>query len=75
MKNLSDNEAHDRLHAAVEALGVGQCETVRGNTALRAARKALTLLQWGLVKAMETNSDHVEGVIPTEQQTRREPRS
>jgi hypothetical protein len=51
-KPLSDNAVWDRLHAALEALGDDDCETVRGDTAMAAARKALTLLQWGLVKAM-----------------------
>jgi hypothetical protein len=53
---------HDRLHAAVEALGGDACETVRGYTAIQAARKALTLLQWGLVKAVENGSDQIDGV-------------
>lgn len=33
---------------------------------MAAARKALTLLQWGLVKAMENNTDQVEGIIPSD---------
>lgn len=57
---------HDRLHAALDALGDDDCETVRGDTAMAAARKALTLLQWGLVKAMENNTDVVEGIIPSD---------
>lgn len=50
---LSDNEVHDRLVAAYNALGERPGATTRGDTALKAARKALRLLQLGLVVAME----------------------
>jgi hypothetical protein len=49
-KPLSDNEADDRLKAALAALGA-QGATVRANTALIAARKALALLSMGLITA------------------------
>jgi hypothetical protein len=62
-KDLSDNEAHDRLHAAREALGEEAGETVRGDTVLKAARRALSLLQFGLLKAAEDGTDKVEGII------------
>jgi hypothetical protein len=45
---LSDETVHDRLVAAAEALGTGQAETTRGQTALDAAKRALVILQWGL---------------------------
>lgn len=48
---LSDNEAHDRLHAAEEALGRAPGATVRADTALSAARKVLSLLKLCLVVA------------------------
>lgn len=60
---LNDFQVHDRLVAAVDALGSEPGQTTRGNTALEAARRALAILQMGLVGAMERNSDEVEGVI------------
>ena len=62
-KALSDNEAHSRLVAAREALGDAPGATKRANTALEAARRAMTILQLGLVAASEANSDQVEGII------------
>ncbi|RAI34529.1 hypothetical protein [Rhodoplanes serenus] len=50
---LSDNEVHDRLVAACDVLGDRSGATTRGDTALKAARKALRLFQLGLVMAME----------------------
>lgn len=70
-KLLSDNEVGDRLHAAKEAIGDARGQTVRGDTALDAARKALSLLSLGLLYAAETKSDVVETVIG---QTAPEPR-
>jgi hypothetical protein len=46
---LSDNEAHDRLTAAREALGNEPGQTAAGDTALEAARKALRLLAIALL--------------------------
>ena len=54
---LTDTQAHDRLHAAREALGEASGETVQANTALEAARKALVLLQFGLIAASEKTSE------------------
>ena len=48
---LSDNEADDRLKAALNALGEAPGVTVAGDTALAAARKALSLLSLGLIAA------------------------
>jgi hypothetical protein len=50
-KPLSDNEVDDRLKAARELLGKDDGETVAGNTALNAARRALELISLGLIKA------------------------
>ncbi|GJE00548.1 hypothetical protein [Methylobacterium isbiliense] len=61
---LTDEDVHDRLHAALEALGDGRPETIRGYTAHTAARRALALLQFALVAAMEAGSDHLPGVAP-----------
>ena len=44
MPKLSNNQIGDRLHTALEALGTDEGETIRGNTALVAARQTLTLL-------------------------------
>ena len=42
MKKLSDNQVGDRLHAALEKIGTCEGETIRGNTALAAARQTLS---------------------------------
>jgi hypothetical protein len=52
---LSDNQVGDRLHAALEAVGTQESETIRGNTALVAARQTLSLLEQGLLIAAERN--------------------
>jgi hypothetical protein len=59
---LTNNKVHDTFVAAHEVLGDAAGETVRRQTALKAARRALNLLQIDLA-AMEKGSDHVEGVI------------
>jgi hypothetical protein len=48
---LSENEADDRLKAALNALGEAPGLTVAADTALRAARRALSLLSIGLISA------------------------
>ncbi len=55
---LSDDEVYERIHAALLALGRDSGATVRGDTSLKAARKSLTLLQLGLLAAMEKNIDN-----------------
>ena len=65
MKPLSDNQAHDRLSAALEALGEEPGETTRADTALEAARKALSMIAFGLLWASEKNIDDVPGIRPT----------
>jgi hypothetical protein len=60
---LSDNQVGDRLHAALEAIGTDEGETIRGNTALVAARQTLSLLQQGLLIAAERNSDHISTMM------------
>jgi hypothetical protein len=59
MSKLSDNQIGDRLRAAIEMIGTEESETVRGNTALIAARQSLSLLKEGLLIAAERNSDHL----------------
>lgn len=58
---LSDNQVGDKLGAALNALA-GEAETVRGQTALEAARRALRLLSFGLLYAAETGTNEVPGV-------------
>lgn len=53
MTELTDEQAHERLVAAREALGDEAGASTAAKTALEAARKALVLLQLGLVMAME----------------------
>jgi hypothetical protein len=60
---LSDNQVGDRLHAALEAVGTDEGETIRGNTALVAARQTLSLLKQGLLIATERNSDHISTMM------------
>ena len=60
---LTDNDVHDLLCKAREVLGSGESETVRGQTALIAARRALVLLQIALVSAMEAGT-HLSAVMP-----------
>jgi hypothetical protein len=59
----SDNQVGDRLHAALEVVGTEEGETIRGNTALVAARQTLNLLEQGLLIAAERNSDHVSTMM------------
>jgi hypothetical protein len=59
MPKLSNNQVGDRLHAAQEAVGTDEGETIRRNTALVAARHTLSFLEQGLLIAAERNSDDV----------------
>ena len=52
-EKLSDNQVWDRLHAAREALGQAEGSTVAGDTAMTTARRALLLLQMGVLKSSE----------------------
>jgi hypothetical protein len=61
LMTLSDNQVGDRLHAALEAVGTDEGETIR--TALVAARQTLNLLEQGLLIAAERNSDDVRVVM------------
>lgn len=63
---LTDTEAYDLLFNAREALGDQDAETVRANTALTTARRALSMLQFALLQASEQNADHVAGLIGRE---------
>ena len=62
MKPLSDNEIHERLTAARSLIGDTEAETVRGDTALKAARQVLTGLGLALLLAGEQESDKLAGV-------------
>lgn len=56
-KPLNDTEAYDRLHAALMELGTAPGATVAADTALTAARRALVLLQMGIVKSGEADQE------------------
>lgn len=62
-KPLTDDEALERLRRASVALGDGDCETPRADTALEAARRAITILILGLEVAIEEGADEVPGVL------------
>ncbi|MCO6050843.1 hypothetical protein NGM99_13750 [Mesorhizobium sp. RP14(2022)] len=62
MKPLSDIDIHERLTAARDLLGNEKAETVRGETALEAARKVLSGLGLALLLAGEQESDRLVGV-------------
>ncbi|TWG90320.1 hypothetical protein L598_000700000770 [Mesorhizobium sp. J18] len=62
MKPLSDNEIHERLTAARQLIGDDTAETVRGDTALEAARRVLSGLSLALLLAGEQESDRLAGV-------------
>lgn len=70
---LTDTDAYDLLFNAREALGDQEAKTVRANTALTTARRALTMLQFALLQAGEENTDHVEGVIDQPASSREPP--
>lgn len=62
MKPLSDIDIHERLTAARKIIGDGEAETVRGDTALKAARQVLSGLGLALLLAGELESDKLAGV-------------
>lgn len=62
MTPLSDNQIHERLTAARKLLGDDEAETVRGDTALKAARQVLSGLGLALLLAGELESDRLVGV-------------
>jgi len=62
MKPLSDIDIHERLTAARKIIGDDQAETVRGDTALKAARQILSGLGLALLLAGEMESDRLAGV-------------
>lgn len=62
MKPLSDIDIHERLTAARKIIGDGEAETVRGDTALKAARQVLSGLGLALLLAGELESDKLVGV-------------
>jgi hypothetical protein len=58
---LSDNQADDRLKAALAALGSAPGKSVHSDTALKAARKALSLLSLGLIGASLNAENRQQG--------------
>lgn len=64
MAKLTDSQAADRLIRAADVLEGAEGESVRAQTALEAARRALVLLTLGLEQATEAGSDEVPGLLP-----------
>lgn len=58
---LTDEQVWNRLHVASEALGSEKGASVAGDTALSAARRALALLQMGVLKASEADQEPLKG--------------
>lgn len=54
---LSDHQVYQRLIDASAMLGQAGAASTHGDTAIKAARKALVLIQMGLVKAMDDAAD------------------
>lgn len=52
-KLLTDEEAYERLHAALLALGREEGVNARTDTALKTARRAIAILQIGLLAAKD----------------------
>lgn len=64
-KPLTDAEAWDRMHAALEALGDAPGATTAADTALTAARRSLVYLQMGIIKAGEAAQGTPKGPAET----------
>ena len=62
-KPLTDNQVHDRLIAAMETLGSASGETVHGDTAIKAARRSLVLMQLAVLTAQAKAEDSAESEI------------
>lgn len=64
---LSDEQVWSRLQVARDALGQEKAASVAADTAMEAARRALLLLQMGVLKSSEDARDRGEpspGQIP-----------
>lgn len=57
---LPNNAVSDRLQAAWRVLGIEAGDTPEGNSALEAARRALCLLNMGLIAADEARIEREE---------------
>ena len=62
MQPLTDNQTHELLTKARQALGSAPGATVRADTALKAARRALSGLALALLLAGETAADEADGL-------------
>lgn len=62
---LTDEQVWNRLHVASEALGEAKGATVAGDTALTAARRALALLQMGVLKSADADQEPFKGPAET----------
>jgi hypothetical protein len=51
-EKLTDLEVYDRLHAALLALGDEDAVTIHGNTAIHAAKQAISMFEAALLTKM-----------------------
>lgn len=58
-QKLNDIQVHDLLGDALQVLGDKEAATVRGDTALKTARRTLWLIQIGLLAAAEQDKDEL----------------
>lgn len=63
---LTDDEAYERLHAALLALGRDDGFTRRATTALETARRALSALQIALVFSIERDMHGMPGLVDSD---------
>ena len=63
-KPLTDEQVHDRLVAAREALGDTEPASVRAQAIMAAAKRTLVTLQLALVWAAEHDTDEVPCLLP-----------
>lgn len=56
-KPLSDNQASNRMRAALDALGDAPGETTAANSALRVCRMVLLQFYFGLIKSGENRDE------------------
>lgn len=56
-RKMPDREVYDRLHSALLAMGDADGATVHGDTAIKAARRAVTMLQVGVLTVMDKSKD------------------
>ncbi len=61
---LTDEQVHDRLVAAREALGDAEAASARAQTVMETAKRTLVTLQLALLWAAEHDTNEVPGLLP-----------